>query len=139
MKRVTVEGRHVARMAGVTLIELMIVMVIIAILTAIAMPSYQSHVLKTNRRAAEACLSEGAQFMERYYTTNLTYVAAVPSPGCQLDANLNARYTFSTADLAQNTYTVKATPKGPQSRDGLCGELSLKQDGTQGPITAGCW
>ena len=126
-------------MAGVTLIELMVVMVIIAILTAIALPAYRSHILKTNRRAAEACLSEAAQFMERYYTTNLTYAAAAPSPGCQSDANLSARYTFSTSGLAQNTYTVAATPKGAQLSDTRCGVLSITQDGTQSPTTSDCW
>jgi type IV pilus assembly protein PilE len=126
-------------MAGVTLIELMVVVIIVAILTAIAVPAYQSHVLKTNRRAAESCLSEAAQFMERFYTTRLTYVGAAPNPACASDSNLSTRYTFSTADLAQNTYTVKATPTGPQARDTACGVLSIKQDGTRLPTTANCW
>jgi type IV pilus assembly protein PilE len=126
-------------MAGVTLIELMVVMVIIAILTAIAIPSYRSHVIKTNRRAAESCLSEYAQFMERYYTTNLRYDGAAPAPGCQLDANLHDRYTFLPSNLAQSTYTVTATPIGAQLSDTSCGALSIKQDGTRLPTTAGCW
>jgi type IV pilus assembly protein PilE len=139
MKRVTIQGGRVTRMAGVTLIELMVVMMIVAILTAIAVPAYRSHIVKTNRRAAESCLSEAAQFMERYYTTKLTYVDAAPSPACQSDANLSVRYTFSTSNLTQNTYTVVATPQGPQSSDTQCGVLSVKQDGTRSPTTSGCW
>ena len=131
-------------MAGVTLIELMVVLVIIAILTALAVPAYQSHVTKTNRGVAKSCLSEYAQFMERYYTTNLTYVGATASPGCKSDSNLSQRYTFATSNLAQSTYTVTATPIGVQAaRDTQCGALNIKQDGTKGATgsggTAFCW
>ena len=134
-------GRRVAKIAGVTLIELMIVMVIIAILSAIAIPAYQSHVTKTNRRAAQSCLSEGAQFMERFYTTNLTYVGAAPNFSCKDDGNLSTRYTFGTSNLAAKTYTVTATPINAQlTRDTLCGALSINQDGTRGAAaTTGCW
>ena len=130
-----------AKIAGVTLIELMIVMVIIAILSAIAIPAYQSHVTKTNRRAAQSCLSEAAQFMERYYTTFLTYATApVLSLGCQNDPNLNTRYTITRSNLGAKTYTVTATPINVQlTRDTQCGTLTINQDGTRGPTTTGCW
>src|SRR5215469_15393153 len=75
--------RHTARTgaaAGFTLIELMIVVGIIAVLVAIAYPSYQQHIIKTNRTAAEGCLSEYSNYMERYYTTNLTY-GQLPASG----------------------------------------------------------
>jgi type IV pilus assembly protein PilE len=131
-------------MAGVTLIELMVVMVIIAILTAIAVPAYQSHVTKTNRSAAKSCLSEYAQYMERYYTTNLKYAGAAPSPGCKSDSNLSTRYTFATSNLTQKTYTVTATPIGVQAeRDTQCAVLGMNQDGTPSATGSGgrafCW
>ncbi|HWK49253.1 MAG TPA: type IV pilin protein, partial [Steroidobacter sp.] len=73
---------------GITLIELMVVMVIIGILTAIAYPSYQRHVARTHRNAAAACLSQIAQAMERRYTTNLSYVGADINPGCETESDL---------------------------------------------------
>ena len=132
------------KMAGVTLIELMVVMVIIAILAALAVPAYQSHVTKTNRSAAKSCLSEYAQYMERFYTTKLTYVGADANPGCKSDSNLKQRYTFGTSNLTQKTYNLTATPIGVQAqRDTQCAVLSLNQDGTPGATGSGgnafCW
>ncbi len=59
---------------GFTLIEVMIVVVIVAILAAVAMTSYQGSILRTRRSAAQACLQQQAQFIERYYTTHMTYL-----------------------------------------------------------------
>src|SRR5688572_14033175 len=61
---------------GITLMELMVVMVIVGILTAIAVPSYSNHVKKTRRKMAAACLQENAQYMERWYTSKMTYDGA---------------------------------------------------------------
>lgn len=59
---------------GFTLIELMIVIVVIAILAAIAIPSYRNHVCKVERNQAKADLMDLSQAMERYYTVqNFSY------------------------------------------------------------------
>ena len=137
---------HLRRAIGFTLIELMIVLVIVAILAAIALPSYHTYVTRTNRTAAKACVSEYAQFMERYYTTNLTYVGAAPALACATEGGLDNNYTISAAVVAptQRTYTITATPVNSQlTSDTQCGTLSVDQAGTRTETgtkdVAFCW
>lgn len=122
------------RNRGFTLIELMIVVAIVAILAAVAYPSYINHVTKTRRAAAAGCTLEAAQFMERYYTTNLTYVdARLPNTQCMNDLADYYTIQLDGAGAAASTYTVQAVPKGSQAdRDKKCGTLTLDQAGTRG-------
>jgi type IV pilus assembly protein PilE len=125
---------------GFTLIELMIVVLIVAILASIAVPSYQAYVVRANRTAAKSCMLEFAQSLERFYTTNMTYVGAVPTSGCTSEGGLNNNYTITVATPTQLTYTITATPiNGQLSRDTTCATLTLDQAGTRTPTTASCW
>lgn len=127
---------------GFTLIEIMIVVVIIGVLAAIAYPSYNNHVVKTRRAAAAACLLERAQLLERYYTTNLTYVGAGVS---QCGNGVDVHYTVGLSGAAQaRAYTLQAVPKGQQAaRDTACGTLRVTSTGARsvtGVSAAGtCW
>ena len=125
------------RSRGFPLIELMIVVVIIAILASIAYPSYQRYVLQTRRAAAQCCLMEWAQWMERYYTTKMTYKnAARPALSCTNE--LGNFYTFALdGEPSDTSYKLKATAIGAQARDTGCTPLTLDSAGTKGP--AGCW
>lgn len=147
MKRLSAVGSdamaalHARRGGGFTLIELMIVVAIIAILAAIALPAYTSYITKTKRVAAEGCLSEHANYMERYYTTNLSYKgAALPGLDCASPQRTGANYQYSVASASTAAYSITATPINAQlSRDTQCGTLSINQVGTRGPSTDGCW
>ena len=133
-----------SRNAGFTLIELMIVVLIISIIAAIAIPGYGRYVARANRGAVKACMTEYAQWYERLYTTTLTYVpGAAPVMGCATESQLNLRYTIVPASTAR-TYTITATPTAVQlSRDAGCGTLTLNEAGQKtrsgtAPVTD-CW
>lgn len=129
--------------SGFTLIELMIVVAIVAVLAAIAYPSYTHYVIKTRRTAAKACLSEYANYMERYYTTNLSYTDATkPGLDCESTAQTGNNYIYDFVGTPDaSTYTISATPQGPQVADTECGMLTLNQAGTRDADGGGatCW
>lgn len=134
--------------AGFSLIELMVVVAIVGILAAVALPSYQAYVVRTQRAAATACLAEMAQFMERVYASNLRYdlnnAVATALPAAQCRNDIAARYTIALAASAQRTFSVTATPQGAQaSADGQCATLSITQAGTRAISGTGtvpdCW
>lgn len=166
-RRVTLQALgRVVRSRGFTLIELMIVVAIIAILAAIAYPTYTNYITKTRRAAATACLSEYANYMERFYTTNMSYntdnSSGTPTPVTSLTVVLDCaaqsetgqyyQYAFAAAPVAlsQSTFMILATPVPSSvqaSRDTTCGVLGIDQAGQryyQGTLkdpsgVAMCW
>jgi type IV pilus assembly protein PilE len=132
---------------GFTLVELMIVVAIVAIIAAVALPSYQSQVQATRRGAAAGCLMEIAQNMERRYTTNFSYDATpqLPPLGCTTENAAQYVFDFATGQPTTSTFTIRAIPQGSQTQDG-CGELSLDQKtvkstsvGTDTVTIKKCW
>lgn len=133
-----------ARAAGFTLIELMMAIVVVAILVSIAVVSYESAMVKSRRGAAQACLGEAAQYMERFHTSNMRYDqdvdgGAVALPACSSDVTPYYDITLVAAALAADTFTVQAAPKGRQATaETRCGTMTINQVGTRTPAT-GCW
>jgi type IV pilus assembly protein PilE len=116
---------------GFTLIELMIAVAIIAILAAIAYANYRSYVISSRRTAGATCLLERAQFMERYYTANLTYVGAPNPPACEPETAQFYAVSY-TSDPTAKSYILQAVPQGSQQEDTECGTLTLNAQGGRG-------
>lgn len=123
---------------GFTLIELMITVAVVAILVTIAYASYQSFVIKSRRSAAQACLMQTAQLMERHYTTALSYAAA-PAPAGACITELTGFYAFSFVGApTASAFQVQAVPTAAQP-DSKCGTMTVNQTGNTTPTTSGCW
>lgn len=129
------------RQKGITLIELLVVVVIIAIISAIAIPLYKQQTQKSRRYDAQGVLMSLANVMEQDLakTPNTGYTITDLSPYSTLWGSLGNFYTFSVAlSSVSFSYTLTATPKAGQADDS-CGTLTLTQSYVKGASTAGCW
>lgn len=117
----------------------MITVAIVAILAAIAYPSYQNQVRKGRRGDAKATMMDFTQQLERRFTTDRDYTTATTVCGQTVNSPTNgtAAYLVDTVCTAA-TYTVTATPQGTQAND-PCGTMTVAQTGARTPTTAGCW
>lgn len=116
---------------GFTLVELLVVIAIIGILVGIALPSYQAHVNKGNRVAAQLALNKLAQEFERVNARQGAYPTSLPTSIDAADA-----YTFALPLRTDDTYTITATPIGSDE----CGTLSITQAGQRlSSTSSGCW
>jgi prepilin-type N-terminal cleavage/methylation domain-containing protein len=137
-------------LGGFTLIEVMIVVALVAILAAVALPSYQTSVRKARRADARAALVTTAQLMERYSTErgasgySTATISTLPGPTVVTKpASDNGYYAISLANLTATTFTLRAAPQGAQSADG-CATFTLDERGVRGIsggtlATADCW
>jgi type IV pilus assembly protein PilE len=126
--------------AGFTLIELMVVMTVVAILAAIAIPNYSDYIKRGHRADMQAFMAavagqQKAHFLDkRSFSTTLSGLGSMSVP-----ASLAPRYDFTlAADNAATppSFTLTAAPKGAQTGE-QCGTLTLQSNGARLP--AGCW
>lgn len=115
---------RVTRHAGFTLLELMVTVAIVAILAAIALPSYFDYITRSRIVEATSKLSDLRTQMEKYFMDNRTYLAA-GTCGIEGDANIKAitnynadpkrNFDVSCAAVTATTYTLQADGRGPMA------------------------
>jgi type IV pilus assembly protein PilE len=122
---------------GFTLIELMIVVAVIGILSAIAYPSYQESVAKSRRADAQRAMMAAEQYMRRYYSAKDSFAnATLPTELAKSPRDGTAAYNLSLGNLTDTTFTITATRAGSMSSD-RCGNLSLTHTGARSIASAG--
>jgi type IV pilus assembly protein PilE len=143
------------RQRGVTLIELVVVMIIIGILTAIAVPSYRNYVLRSQRSDAKDAVLALATQQEKHYLQCNTYATAIAgATNCgagQLQgaaASKNGWYTLTIPAGDATTFSVRATATAGQNQyqDKACRSFTVTQAGVRSALnasnadnTAECW
>ncbi|MFK5947927.1 MAG: type IV pilin protein [Methylococcales bacterium] len=136
------------KMAGFTLIELMITVAIVGVIVAIAIPSYSNYVMKARRADGISMLLRVAAQQERYSYDENTFAANLSTLGYSANTVSSAEnyYNISVAAVPaanSTSYTLLAVPTGAQADDTECGTLSIDAQGTKAKTGTGsvsdCW
>ena len=101
------------RHSGFSLIELMIAVIVVAILSAIAYPSYRDHLMKGYRNAGKQFLADIAQRQEQYLLDQRQYAATLAALNMTVPAEVAARYqapVFTVPGGAPPTYSISLSP-----------------------------
>ena len=137
--------------AGMTLIELLLVIAILGLLTAIAYPMYQDQMSRARRSDGQSLLLDIAARMERYYFDNTTYTTDLTALGFTSTSDVLSAEGHYTATVEGATagcpiascFLVTAEPAGAQEDDTYCGDLTLNSQGVKGKSGTGplnrCW
>jgi type IV pilus assembly protein PilE len=129
-------------MSGVTLLELMIVVVLIGIMATIAYPSYRDYAARAKRNEAKAALMEIATLQERFYLQNNTYAANLGQLGLGADPKItdSGSYSVTITAAGVNDFSATATYQNADAEAGKCQTFNI--DGnltkTSAPY-ADCW
>ena len=147
--------RQHGRQAGVTLIELMIVIVIIAIIATSAYPLYTQYIVRAKRTAGTSMLLQVADRQQQFFMDNKQYASSLESLGFSSNpfmineqgavvagSDPDRVYDISLSDTTATTYTATAEPQEQQAaKDTQCASLTLTHAGAKGHSGSGtkCW
>lgn len=132
MHTATVPQRHGRNVAGFSLLEMLVTVGIVAVLAAVAYPSYQGQVAKARRAEMQGELVRLAQYMERIYTEYGCYnpgalaSGALSCSGADTAPSISTgsqyyQVAFPSGQPTDSTHRLRATPNssGPQNGDGI--------------------
>jgi len=135
--------------AGFTLMELVIAVVIVGILAAIAVPSYSRYIARANRTAAQQTLLDLASQQEQFRIRSRRYATAAELMGNATGFSVDRRGARTTVTAEQiyaitmtttGGYTLTATATGSQAtRDAECATFSLSATGARTATNTSCW
>lgn len=137
-----------SRNKGITLIELMVVVAIVAVLGTIAVSSYRSYLLRTNRTEAKMALLRVQAAQEKFFLQQRRYASNAelddaPPDGLGVDPTTPGQfYTISLDDVDENVeYLARATAINGQAEDtAACQVLTINERGQRSPAEdSGCW
>lgn len=132
--------RFPVQLRGVSLLELMIVVVIVGILAAIGYPAYRDYVDRAKRNEAKALLLEIAQNQERYYLQNNSYATLVQLGYDNPQITDSGAYSVAIGAADANNFTATATWQLGGRESGRCNTFSLDGRGTKSSAPlADCW
>lgn len=117
------------RNRGFTLIELMVVVLVISILAAIALPSYRKYVMRTHRTDATRALNDLASREESFYFSNNRYTSQLSDLGGN-SSMAGSLFTVSIPSATSTNYSLSATAIGTQTAD-VCKSMSVSRAGAQ--------
>ena len=143
------------RQAGVTLIELMVVVAIVAAIFAFAFPSYDRYIVRAKRAVGQNMLMQVADRQQQFFMDNKRFAADLTNLGFGANpfivdddgagtvaGDADAVYSVALSNVTATTWTATATPVGAQlSRDTFCGSLTINQAGAKGKSGGAdnCW
>ena len=129
--------------AGLSLVETLLVLAMLAVVLSWAVPQYQNHLRRAQRQLAKLSLMQTAQWLERAAATQGAYPSPALVPAALLQVAGGTYQIQLQTDAAANTFALQAVPQASQAPD-ACGVLTLNHLGEQGVQHASlsakeCW